>query len=364
MPPPAGSTPHAGVTVRYLAVQPPATPAPAGGRATVFVDSRRRPYTWALYRAGLPRILAHGGVSAGEAESGRGVDLSVPIPPRGAGLYDLAVTAGAHHTVVPLIASAAGRRAAARVLVVLPVLSWQGENPVDDDGSGLPETLAAGDRIDLDRPLVHGLPAAYPDQLALLRYLDAHHHAYQLTSDIALAEGVGPSLSGHAGVVLDGSLTWLPPSLALQLRTFAAAGGRVLSLGVHSLERSAAIGRTRGGTVAGPPLGPRAVDPFGAGHGALSRLAGQAVIVIRDQLGLFGTTSGIFSGFPSAQTITPPNGVPVSLAGAAGNTPAVTGFRVGRGTVVEIGLPGFAQRLSDDPDAAALLERGWRILSG
>ncbi len=42
LPPTPGSTPHAGITVRYLAAQPPLDPVPAGSAATVYVDSRHR----------------------------------------------------------------------------------------------------------------------------------------------------------------------------------------------------------------------------------------------------------------------------------------------------------------------------------
>lgn len=367
VPPVAGSTPHTGVTVRYLAVQPPLTPVAAGSSATVFVDSRRHPYTWTLYRSDLRRRVGHGSVGAARAGGGAGVSLSVPIPPLGAGLYKLAVRSGANRTVVPLIASAGGRRAAAHVLVVLPALSWQGQNPVDDDGGGLPSTLAAGAQIDLQRPLVDGLPAAFGDESALLAYLDRRHLAYQLTSDLALAEGVGPPLSGHTGAVLDGPMTWLPAGLVTALHAFAAGGGRVLSLGVHSLEATAALHTVTsagvGRLVAGPPSSAHAVDPFGADHGSVAPVGGQLITVISDPLRLFAATSGAFSGFASAQTITPPNGVPASLAGTTNGTPSITGFRLGHGTVVEVGLPGFAARLSADFDAQQLLQRAWQLLS-
>ncbi|HEY2656599.1 MAG TPA: hypothetical protein VGI55_12475, partial [Solirubrobacteraceae bacterium] len=42
--PPVTPQPGIGVTVRYLAAQPPLEPVPAGSRATVYVDSRLHPY--------------------------------------------------------------------------------------------------------------------------------------------------------------------------------------------------------------------------------------------------------------------------------------------------------------------------------
>ena len=55
-----------------------------------------------------------------------------------------------HVASAPIIATPARR---APVLVVLPALTWQGANPVDDTGDGLPNTLGAGRSVRLDRPL-------------------------------------------------------------------------------------------------------------------------------------------------------------------------------------------------------------------
>jgi len=355
VPPVPGSTPHAGVTVRYLAAEPPLTPVAAGSTATVLVDSRLVPYSWSLRRAGFRKVLEHG------HEAGGAYELSVPIPAMGAGLYELALQSGIHRAVVPLIASAAGRRAAAPVLVVLPALSWQGENPVDDLGDGLPDTLLAGDQIDLDRPLVDGLPGDFGNELALLNYLDLHRDAYQLTSDVALAEGVGPSLTGHTGVVLDGDFSWLPSALVSALHGYAASGGRVLSVGVGSLQSAARFSGRGSALTAGPPSALSA-DPFGAHHSAVTPTGQNLITVIDDQLHLFGSTLA-FPGFSSYELITPPNGVPTSLAGTADGTPTITGFRVGTGTVVEVGLPGFNASLTGNVDSQELFDRIWQLLS-
>jgi len=60
LPPRPGSTRGAGVTIRYLAAQPPLTPVPAGATAVVYVDSRLRPYRWALRPPGSDRVLVPG----------------------------------------------------------------------------------------------------------------------------------------------------------------------------------------------------------------------------------------------------------------------------------------------------------------
>ena len=136
IPPPPGTTPHAGITVRYLAAQPPLVPVAAGSSATVYVDSRRRSYRWSLIRAGARKPT--------ESGSSDHVALSVPLPSSAARLYELSIASGPHRTAVPLVASSTRPE---RVLVVLPALTWQGLNPGDEDGDGIPDTLAAGYQV-------------------------------------------------------------------------------------------------------------------------------------------------------------------------------------------------------------------------
>ncbi len=220
--PPVTPEPGTGVTVRYLAAQPPLEPVPAGSRATVYVDSRLQRYRWSLRAAGAGRPISHG---AGGRNAYR---LHVRLPARTAGLYVLTIRSGSHTTRVPLVADAtAGAAAHARVLVVLPMLTWQGENPVDDTGGGFPVTLTGGERVQLKRPLVDGLPRGFGEQASLLRYLTARDLSFQLTTDVALAQGAGagPSLSGHRGVILAGAFNWLPSQLVPKLRTYAQEGG-------------------------------------------------------------------------------------------------------------------------------------------
>src|SRR5262249_54295189 len=128
-----------------------------------------------------------------------------------------------------------------RVLVVMPALTWQGLNPVDDDGDGLPDTLQNGDSIALDRPLANGFPAGAVDEAGLLAYLDRTHRAYDLTTDVGLVSNFGPTLQGHTGVILAGSLRWIPGSLQSTLRAYVANGGHVVSLGTDSMLRSVTV---------------------------------------------------------------------------------------------------------------------------
>lgn len=314
--PSPGRTPGAGVTVRYLAATPPLTPTPAGSLATVQVQSPTGPYTWALRLAGSGKVLAHG-QAAGSTGSGD-VTLKLRLPKNDAALYTLTLSAGQYSTAVPLVASATGGPAARdRVLVVLPMLTWQGLNPVDDTGDGLPDTLTAGNPISLERPLAQNLPSSFHQDSELLAYLNAQQYHYQLTTDVALAEGVGPSLSDSHGVAFAGSETWLPSSLVSILKRFVQGGGSVLSLGPDSLMRSSAIH--------GYPSDPVASAP--------KRLPPH----------LFGVTAPV--------------------AGVTGVAPSVTALKLGKGYVVEVGLPDFNSTLAANGDSQALLSRIWQLLA-
>ncbi len=348
-PPVPGTTPHAGVTVRYLAAEVPNTPTPAGGAATVYVDSRRRPYRWALRRATGRAVLARG-------VSDRFV-LRVPLPGRAAGLYRLALRSAGHRTVVPLVASAPAGATPRVVLVVLPALSWQGANPVDDDGDGLPNTLDSGGPIALARPLADGLPADYPDEAALLGELGRVGFRYDLTTDLALLADPG-MLGRHRGVVLAGSERWLPGGLRTALRGFVAGGGHLLSVGPDALRRGVTISAGE----ARAPTGPAATDAFGAAPGAPVTGNGNLVIVFADPLRLFGTTSGAFAGLRSFQPIRPPAGVAASTAGISAGESAIAGFPFGHGTVIEVGLGDFGALTARSADFRALLARLWRVL--
>jgi hypothetical protein len=351
LPPAAGATPGAGVTVRYLAAQPPATPVPAGSRAPVYVDSRQRPYRWSLASPG-----AHKALAAGRSSS---YLLRVPTPRSGAGLYELSLSSGPSRAIVPVVVSAARRT---RALVILPTLSWLGLDPVDEDGDGVPDTLLTGSSVPLARPLVGGLPPGYADEAALLAYLDSAHYSYDLQTDLGLIEGRGPALASHSAVILAGSEQWVPRSLAAALRSYVQGGGHIVSLGIDSLERYVTLG---GGVVANPST-PSGTDALGAHLGHVTGTGGELITVISDQLGVLSTTSGVFAGFHTFQPITgiQPPGQVLSQAGTGPATSAIVAFSLGRGTVLDIGLPGFGSALAHDVDAKELWNRLWTVLVG
>lgn len=354
MPPQPGTTPHAGVTVRYLAAAPPLTPVTAGSRATLSIDSRGRPYSWTLALPGARKPVSKG--------PGTGVTLAVRLPHGAPGLYILTVRSGTNRTSVPLIASAPASIHPPRILVVLPALTWQGANPVDDvgssvyDGDGLPNTLSGDIPIPLiGRVFANGLPAGLPDIEGLLAFLDKDRQPYDLTTDLALADNHGPALDHYKGVVLAGNEVWLPHSLQVELRAYAQGGGNVLSLGIGSLLRSVTLRND----AALDPSAAASIDTLGAKPGPLQRVNGLLAFT-KDDLGIF-SNGGTFQGYSEYQPFTVPGG-PSSEAGTTTNAPAIVGYHLGRGTVVQIGLVGFGSSLRTNVDAQTLILRLWQVL--
>jgi FlgD Ig-like domain len=350
LPPAAGTTPNAGVTVSYLAAQAPLDPVPAGSDAEVQVRSPGLAYHWALSRDG-----ARGSIASGESTQS---ELSVHLPAGRPGLYKVALRSAAGTTAVPIVASGAPR---ARVLVVLPALTWQGLNPVDDTGDGLPNTLAYGGPISLDRPLADPPPAGIADEAGLIAYLDASHRSYDLTTDLGLISGVGPRLAGHSAVVLAGSERWLPSSEMTALRSYVKGGGRLLSLGVDSLRR----GVTVAGNRALDPTPPTATDALGARVGGLAAKPAASVTVSRDGLGLFTGVSAPLAGFRTFQpvlTVAAPGRIESSAA-PSGGASAIVGYGLGDGIVVDLGVPRFGAALSNDAAARQLIDQIWAVVS-
>jgi hypothetical protein len=349
LPPPAGSTTGAGVTIRYLAAQPPLDPVAAGERATVNVDARGHTFTWTLWRASARNPITHGAEHAG--------NFAVHVRLPQIGLYKVSVRSGPYRTEVPLEARAA--RARPKILVVLPALTWQGENAADDvPFDGIPNTLQNGGPVALQRPFARGLPTGFADEEALLAFLDKSRLEYDLTTDLALIDGTS-TLSGHAGVVLAGDERWLPQTILAGLRTYVAAGGRLLSLGIGSLRASVTV--TSG--QATNPTKPQGTDAFGARWGQLVSGNADLITTIRDGLGIFASTSGAFTGYRSFEPITPPAGArSVSEASTSTGGPSIVGYALGKGMVVEIGLVGFGASLAGNVDAQELVSRLWSVL--
>ncbi len=130
-------------------------------------------------------------------------------------------------------------------------------------------------------------PAGFAAPAALIAYLRHAGLPFTLTTDLALIDGQGPPLHQFTGVVLAGDERWLPRSTGARLRTYVQRGGRVLSLGIGSLQRTVRI-------AAGEALDPSAataVDFLAARPRPLRRTHGALLLVQRDKLGIFRGTA-------------------------------------------------------------------------
>ena len=256
-----------GVSVRSFTLSGPLEVVPAGSAATLEVGPIDRSFDFVMSRYGDPEPIRSGGRIAGEFR------VHVPSDTR-TGVYLVRVRAGSHRAVWPLAVAGLpqSRRAAERPrpLLVLPAMSWQGLNSVDDDLDGFADTLPQGRSVGLTRPFRSGgLPPRFASEVGpLLRYLDREGLAYDLTTDVSLARGEGPSLGNAPGVALAGSALWLPEPLMRRLRDEVEDGLRVASFGADALRRTV---RLRGDRLT-DPSGRRRVDAFGEGTASAAHL--------------------------------------------------------------------------------------------
>ena len=369
-----------GVTIRALAVQPPVVPARGGRPVTFLVDSRKRPYRWSTRRLGRSRPGRRGLARAGRAR------LTIEAPAGGSAVHLLELRSGRRRTRVPFLVQSEER---ADLLVVLPAITWLGRTRGDDDGDGLPDTLERGGpvRWPRPRPAEQGLPAGFADEVApLLVALDRARVPYDLTTDLALARGQGPVLDGHEGVLIPGSLRWIPRPLALRLRRYVNAGGRVGAIGAESMRRGVAVGPdalTR-------PTQPVPRDPFGTRVRPLGPLGDEpgAPAVLEPlaedpALGLLEGSDGVLGGFTVGEEGRPPErpgtrllvalGRPAAVPGeAAGDEapppreplPVIAATRIGKGLVIRVGLPEWSERVVSDPEVEQINRNLVDVLRG
>ena len=185
------------------------------------------------------------------------------------GVYVMRVRAGRQRAVWPVAVAGLpqSKRAAerARPLVVLPAITWQGLNDVDDDFDGFADSLPKSRSVGLDRPFAGGgLPSGFNSEVApLLRYLDRERLPYDLTTDLSLARGEGPALGNAPGVAFAGSALWEPEPLLRRLRDEVADGLRVASFGADALQAHRSPARRPPGRPA-PAAGQRVRGDHGA----------------------------------------------------------------------------------------------------
>lgn len=344
---------RAGVTVRSLAVKAPLEPVVTGETARVSVEAGGQPYRWTLRRIGRSRVLDRG------RETARTLRLDVPFGR--SGVYLVQVRAAGRTATAPIIAQAA---TPSKVLVVLPAITWQGANAVDDDGDGVPNTLGSGETAHTDRPLAGGLPAGFVEhEGAVMKFLDRAGYRYDLTTDIALVRGQGPGLvRGRSGVLLAGDSRWLPPTVQAALRGYVERGGRLVSFGTDSLRRTV---RLRGDRLAEPSPAARA-DAFGSVLAPVRRDRSKLLAFPADRIGLWRGSDGLLSGFTTAEATTRMQAGArlVAGAGAREDRPVVAAVRTGRGYVIRTGLPQWSAMLDRDRGANQLTRRMWVLLEG
>lgn len=350
-----------GVAVRRMTLRGPLDVVAAGALARLELGPYERSFDFALGRLGARRP-----VRRGERIGGR---FRVRIPRRAkTGIYVVRVRAGGRRAQWPIAVAGLPqtRRAAtrSRPLVVLPAVSWQGHNPVDDDLDGFADTLASGS-VQLNRPLARGrLPRGFGSQISpLLRYLDREKLAYDLTTDLALARGEGPALGNAPGVAFAGSARWLPERLTGRLRRYVERGGKVTSFGVDAFRRPVRV-TAREAESAGPP---RAENLFGERTKPLLRTDPAPLAVERDELGLFGGADSFVGEFtifePSAGL--PGDEDPLTAAGRDPGEPAFVAYRMGKGTVLRTGTSQWARELSEGRlglEVPRATRRIWRLL--
>ena len=349
---------HGGITVRYLGVRPPNVATPAGDPVEFFVDARRKPWTWSVRRIGS------GAATPSRRKTSARVRLHAPG--RESGVYLMQVRTATHATSVPFAVQSAKRH---RVLVVLPVMTWQGRNALDDDGDGLPNLLDDGVGAKLFRIYAgDGLPADFATRDApLLAWLDRRGHRYDITTDVALAANRGPRLEDHRGVILTSDARWLPRALQQRLRRYVRGGGRVASFGVDSLRRQVSL-TGRGRMV--DPTPAATTDVFGVRLHRLVRLPKPTNLVeASDNIDFFGGTPGAFGPFSLVQetelTAAEAEASAVTEDPQTGR-PVIAAQREGTGLVLRFGAPELPSHLgarANDPNTVALLDRTWTLLS-
>jgi hypothetical protein len=350
-----------GLTIRGVAAEPPVHPVTAGTRVTINVDARGKPYQWSLRRLGATRPARRGQVKARQP-------IRLTAPQGDSGLYLLKVTAGGYSTTVPVLVQSRER---ARMLVVVPTMTWTGTEAVDEDHDGVLNTFATGAPVSWPRVQPAGLPSNLTSFVApTLKFLDRAGVRYDLTSDLDLALSRSPRASDRPGVLLLGPERWIPRSYARRLRQYVVDGGRLASIGVDSLRRGITL-RANAPQTAGTllrPTQPSPTDPFGVHYQPLRTTPSPITLTLIDgdvNYGLLEGFDGTLAGFSQLEETDPlangrgkvlaalgvetapadPDAVPDQLPAPV--RPAIAATQIGKGTMIRIGLPEWAQKLGD-----------------
>jgi hypothetical protein len=341
------------VTIGGPSAAPPLEPVRAGRAARVGVAGVTGPLRWTLTPLGSLKPLKRG--------RGRGPALRIPLPRKlSTGVYLVGITSASGATVAPLAVQGRHR---GRVLVVLPAITWQGLNPVDDDADGFPDTLDTSAAVPLNRPFASGrIPAGLNGAIRpLLRFLAKSHLGYDITTDVALARGSGPQLDHRPGVVFAGSERWFTEPLDARLRSYVEKGGRAASFGTDSFRRTVTMSSTQ----LSDPSPPQETNALGEQTAPTSSAAAPLVVNPGDTLGVFAGTDGfvgLFTRFEQSRRRVSGANLQAS-AGRDPDHPAFVAYQLGQGLVVRAGTPEWSKSLSTDTEVARGTTNLWSLLS-
>jgi hypothetical protein len=339
--------PGTGVAVRHLTLRGPLTVVRAGSLTRLEVGPYRRSFEFALSRLGAKRAVKRG------RRSGGAFRVRVPRGSR-TGLYFVRVRSGDRRATWPLAVQGRSRGKRRRPLVVLPVITWEGLNRVDDDLDGFADTLKTSRVVGLERPFTRGRrpPRLSSETEPLLRFLDRAKLPYDLTTDVSLG-----SLTGVRGVAVAGSSIWLTQTLLDRLRRYIEHGGRLASFGADAFRRSVRL--TRG--LLRDPTVARRENALGE-RTTLLRAEPAPLSVEQDRLGLFESRFvGEFSIFDRSTGLTRSARL-LDAAGRDPGEPAFVAYRLGRGIVLRVGTPQWSGGLAGRSELQQVTRRIWSLL--
>lgn len=353
LPPRRGSIEgHPGVVVRYLAARGPLEPVPAGATARFSVAAAGRRYRWRVRRLGSNRTLDHG--------SSRARALRLRAPRGRSGVFLLNLRVGAHRYATPFAVQ--GRRRG-RVLVVLPVVTWQGRNELDANGDGFSDLLPEDRTVSLRRPFAHsGFPPGFTAREApLLLELDRARRRYDITTDLALASGRARPPIRYRGVLFAAAPRFFARGLGHLASAYVEAGGRLAWLGTRGFSTTVRVGSTQIETLPGASSGGR--SPLG--ERLRARQARGPLAVLNDRIQFFSGVGDVFGPFPALEQsrALPPGARLLASAGHEAARPSLVVYRLRRGVVARVGVDGFARAGLDSPDVARIMRRLWLLLS-